>query len=82
VGAEVSLRRRVPLLKIRHHYSPSSDLADVAIGEVFNHVDGKRFMLIDRDPWQAVVIRYTRFDSFAYCLGVWFRSKLLTLKKR
>jgi hypothetical protein len=75
---EVSIRRRVPLLKIKHYYTPSIDLADVQLGGIFHHTDGRRvrsFMLIDRDPWKATIIRYTRWDEFLFRLGVWVRDR-------
>lgn len=72
---EVSARRRVPLLKIRHYYTPSIDLSDVQLGGIFHHVDGKSFMLIDRDPWKATIIRYTCVDRFITRLGDWVRER-------
>ena len=74
----MSARRRVPLLKIRHYYTPSIDLASVQLGETFLHSDGKRFrrfMLIDRDPWKATIIRYTFVDRFIIRLGDWIRDR-------
>jgi hypothetical protein len=76
--AEVIVRRRVPLLKIRHYYTPSIDLSDVQLGEVFIHMDGcrlRRYMLIDRDPWKATIIRYTFVDRFITRLGDWVRER-------
>jgi hypothetical protein len=75
LGKEVTIRRRVPLLKFRHEYTPSIDLADVPLGGIFNHANGKQFMLIDRDPWKAVVIRYTWLDRFIVWLGDWVRDR-------
>lgn len=69
------VRRRVPLLKIKHFYTPSIDLADVQLGGIFHHVNGKSFMLIDRDPWKATIIRYTRWDEFIFRLGVWISDR-------
>ena len=74
------VRRRVPLLKIRHYYTPSIDLSDVQLGEVFIHMDGRRlrsFMLIDRDPWKATIIRYTFVDKFITRLGDWVRDRFI-----
>jgi hypothetical protein len=71
----VIVRRRVPLLKIKHFYTPSIDLADVQLGGIFHHVNGKSFMLIDRDPWKATIIRYTRWDEFIFRLGVWISDR-------
>ena len=71
----MTVRRRVPLLKIRHYYTPSIDLSDVQLGGIFHHVDGKSFMLIDRDPWKATIIRYTCVDRFITRLGDWVRER-------
>lgn len=73
----MTIRRRVPLLKLRHEYTPSIDLADVAVGDTFLHSDGsrlRRYMLIDRDPWKATIIRYTFVDRFITRLGDWVRD--------
>jgi hypothetical protein len=69
------VQRRVPLLKFKHPYTPSSDLADIPLGGIFHHVNGKSYMLIARDPWKATTIRYTRWDEFIFRLGVWIRDR-------
>ncbi len=68
---ETNLARRVPWFKFIHSYFPSEDLADVQLGGIFGHANGKRFMLIARDPWKATVIRYTFLDEFLSRLGMW-----------
>lgn len=82
MGAEVIIRRRVPLLKFKHYYTPSIDLADVQLGGIFHHANGKSYMLIDRDPWKATIIRYTFVDRFITRLEIGYATASSKGKER
>lgn len=68
---------RLPWFKFTYEFTPSSELADLAIGDLFN-ITGKgkkRWMLVSRDPWKAHIVRYTKLDALCERLGRWYRSK-------
>lgn len=56
-------------------FSPSVELASVDIGGLFVASDGKRYMLIARDPWKAKIARYTKLDEFVVNLIDRFKRK-------
>lgn len=51
-----------------YEHSPSSELADIGIGEFFKS-EGKVYVLLYRDPWVARYTRFTRFDLWISVLG-------------
>ena len=49
---------------IAYIYTPSSDLYYVEVGDVFQHANGKRFKLVERNIIKCIVIRWTWWDDF------------------
>lgn len=45
-------------------FRPSSLLANVELGDTFFTEDGKRYVLMSRNPWTATIARYTKLDEF------------------
>jgi hypothetical protein len=49
---------------IAYVYTPSSDLYDVEIGDVFLHQNGRRYKLVERDIIKCIIVKWTWWDDF------------------
>jgi hypothetical protein len=58
-----------------YEFRPSSAFADDELGAIFSF-QGKKFILVDRDPWTATAVRWTWLDSITHRFGVWLGKKI------
>lgn len=71
-GVRLEVCLRVLILR------PSDVVAELDIGDTFTLEDGSRYILLARDPWQATVSSFTKFDEFILN----FIDRLISLFRR